>query len=152
MGQDEWETAGRESHHRALLKAWSEKKDSWSGSGKHVKDNEIKYTMPSKGEELGNGVATVVEKIHYRSLPLARKLVRGHRYRPISELRKEAEIMEKIVHHHIGQFSSKPSITLAMLTPSLSHIGRLLHELPEATYIIPFDLPCSYVRFEDISS
>lgn len=98
----EWTTAGREAQHRLQLKNWNEKKESWSGSGKHVKDNEIRYTMPSTGEELGNGIASFVEKIHYRSLPLARKLVRGNRYRPISELRQEVDIMERIVHHHIG--------------------------------------------------
>jgi len=96
-----WPTAGREAHHRAQIRAWGEKKESWSGTGKHVRDIDIRHAMPRNGDELGMGVASFVDRITYRSVPLARKMVRGNRYRPLSELRKEVEIMEKLVHRHI---------------------------------------------------
>lgn len=98
-----WQTVGREAQHRAHIKAWGEKKENWSGNGKHVKDVEIQHAMPRLGDELGMSHASFVDRITFRSVPLARKMIRGNRYRPISELRKEVDIMERLVHRHIGQ-------------------------------------------------
>lgn len=139
--RDEWQrwpTAGREAQHRAHIKAWGEKKEQWSGSGKHVKDTEIRYAIPKIGDELGMSYASFVDRITFRSVPMARKMIRGNRYRQVSELRNEVEIMEKLNHFHIvmliGSYTStlKQNTLYLLLYPAATcDLKTFLHDIED---------------------
>ncbi|KAH6843215.1 kinase-like domain-containing protein [Chaetomium sp. MPI-CAGE-AT-0009] len=130
---------------RKILEDWEASRHHWSGLGKHLPLDD--FTEARKLHDrlklacdtpLGSGSFGVVQKVQFhfnnRSICLARKQVRPpYRRYPISLLREEANVMERLNHDHIvklvGTYCIQTSLYLLLWPVAVCNLDILLDDI-----------------------
>ncbi|VBB80329.1 Putative Serine/Threonine protein kinase [Podospora comata] len=143
LSRDAW--AELEACERQILNEWERTHTHWSGIGKHTplddhteaKRLHTRFKL-ANDTPLGTGSFGVVQKVVYanngRTICLARKQVRPpHRRFPISLLREEASVMEKLDHDHIvklvGTYCISSNLYLLLWPVAVCNLDCLFNDI-----------------------
>jgi serine/threonine protein kinase len=142
--EEGWQVVAPPSHHpqsmthaHSQLQSWTRNPlHHWSGAGKHVRENEIKYNFHVEPNLLGHGGSSYVQKVRYRNVWLARKMIRCSRGVGIQDLRKEVTIMEKLVHKHVVELvgsyhSSRRELVLLTFPVAVCDLRVFLNDVED---------------------
>ncbi|KAK3901895.1 kinase-like domain-containing protein [Staphylotrichum tortipilum] len=143
-GMERLTRAQLEQHDHQILKEWDGSRDHWSGIGKHTPTDDstearkLHARFKVASDTLGSGSYGVVEKVLFhssnRSIYLARKTLRPlHRRHYVDDMRKEANVMERLDHMHIvklvGTYCIKPRLYLLLWPVAVCSLDALLLDI-----------------------